>query len=495
MSIYGEDENEQDLGHPDSAIRLASAVHRFRIPEIDTAEKKISFSNSFRTTGTHDKTRRVLLKADEARKSLLEGLQAKKVSFERVVGDARRYTPIIHQILLSCKVQPEVARLDERLLFRWSSGIEKDGDTTMTSAVSLKTTKTKKKVYQSEALMFDLVMSVVCEGLGRAGSATENSVSGEFAAASRDYAAAAGVFSFLANDQLPKWISKGSSVDEDSLPLECSVGVAKALHRLWTANAQQMAVATVLVKPGTPNYSLLAKLCLGVHEQLDEFNSIMQKEAFALKSRMEKEFFTLIAFQIQMQKSLSLYFQARTEWDKAKYGIAIALLSEASVHIQTRQSEASAKGVPDVTRTVALKPLNNDLKDLRHHMQTLLNAWETDNSRVYFENVPQVLPAENMLQEGLQMNKMEPFSLVDVDPLLLILPPDKNSTNDKPRSTNKPPPPPSYSAASAGPVIPPPPPAYHMLAPMAPPPFQPPPLQRSDSDLARELQKKWNMEG
>ena len=103
-----------DLGHPDSAIRLASAVHRFRMPK-PNPDRKLSFARSFRTAGSTEKTRRAILKADELRKKLTEAVSAGKVSHERVVADARRYQPLIHQILVSCKFQPEMARLDGKL--------------------------------------------------------------------------------------------------------------------------------------------------------------------------------------------------------------------------------------------------------------------------------------------------------------------------------------------------------------------------------------------
>ena len=131
----------------------------------------------------------------------------------------------------------------ERLVFEWMSGIEQD-----------------PPAYASEAIMYEMVMAVASEGLGRAGAATESSVAGEFAAASRDYAAAAGIFHQLATELLPKWIAKGSNVKEETLPSECSAFMASALEQLFQVNGQQMAVATLLVKPGTPNYSLLGKL-------------------------------------------------------------------------------------------------------------------------------------------------------------------------------------------------------------------------------------------
>jgi BRO1-like domain len=416
------DHKSPSLDHPDSCIRLACAVHRFKVPKIT---RKVTFASSFSTVGQADKTRKLMLNADSQRQRLDDALSSKKISSERVLSESKRYQPMIHSILLSCKVQPEEARLDERLIFAWSSGVEEN-----------------PKAFKSEAIMYDLVLTVASEGLGRATSATENSVAGEFAAASRDYAAAAGVFQFLADDHLPKWISKGSKVNEEQLPAECHAPFAKALSHLFMANGQQMAVATVLIKPGQPNYSLLAKLCLGISEQLDGFVSKLRKEAFHQMSRLDPDFFILISFQINLQKSLSLYFQARDLWNKTEYGNAIALLSDATVALRTRDSE-SGEGVPEIART-PLKVLKEDLEDLRTHMAVMLRQWEKDNSSVFFHSVPQYVAAGKKLQEGYLMNKATPYALEEAEPVLLQLPEGA--------------------------------------------------LQRSDSDLARELQEKLNTE-
>jgi hypothetical protein len=56
------DDSKDDLGHPDSAIRLASAVHRFKMPR-PNPERKISFAQSFRSAGSSEKTRRIILQA------------------------------------------------------------------------------------------------------------------------------------------------------------------------------------------------------------------------------------------------------------------------------------------------------------------------------------------------------------------------------------------------------------------------------------------------
>lgn len=411
-----EDQKAPNLDHPDAAIRLASVVHRFRVPQM--TQRCVIFAKSFNTVGQHPKTRKLMLNADDHRKRLQEACDATKISSERVTNDARRYIPFIHNVLVSCKVQPENARLDEKLVFEWMSGIEA---VTTTDDKNKKNKSNKPKAFASEAIMYDLTMAIACEGLGRAASATENSVAGEFAAASRDYAAAAGVMEFLYKEHLPKWVSKGSNVQPDKLPSECHIAATKAFHQLFMANGQQMAVATVLMKPGKPNFSLLAKLCLGICQSLEDFMSIMRKDADEAKSRMDKDFFSLIAFQIGIQKALSLYFQARSAWDQDDFGVAIALMSEATVALRTRDSPTSS-GLPDITKTPALSPLKSELQELRKHCNFVLHTWEKDNSSVYFAAVPQELSAEKKLQEGLRMNKTQTFTLEEADPALLVLP-------------------------------------------------------------------------
>lgn len=367
--------------------------------------RRISFASSFATTGKHEKTRKVMLKADDNRKKLRDAVLSERVSHERVVAEARRYQPYIHQILVSCKFQPEMARLDERLVFEWMSGVE-----------------TSKKYFKSEAIMMDLTMCILCEGLGKAGVATESSMAGEFAAASREYAAAAGIFQFLGDDHLPKWIARGSNTNEDDLPVECCTSTARGLSLLFQANAQQMAIATVLIKPGTPNYGLLAKLCFGVEEQLEEFISLMRKEAFSQMARIEKDFFTLINFQITLQKALSYYFQARSIWDEGEYGLAIAILSEATVFLRTEDSSSKIRGMPDVAKVASLALLIGDLNDLRSHMGLLLREWEKDNSNVFFDSVPRSVPSDKKLERGVRLNKVDKYHVADVDPVLLSMP-------------------------------------------------------------------------
>jgi len=177
-----------------------------------------------------------------------------------------------------------------------------------------------------------------------------------------------------------------------------------------------MAVATVLIKPGTPNWSLLAKLTLGIAEQMEEFVSILRSKSSAHMARIDDSFFTLVTFQINLHKSLSLYFLSRSVWDGPddEYGLAIAILNEAMKSLKTRDSTASA-GLPDISDSKSLKPLANDLIEARQHMKTLLTSWESDNSKVYFTRVPTTVPENRKIAKGVHMMKPDEYKLVEAD--------------------------------------------------------------------------------
>lgn len=409
-----DDDKGPDLSHPDSMIRLASTVLRFRCPEINKV-KNLNFVRSFRTVGTHTTTQSVLKQADSSRSYLAKSLSVsgKDTPHRTIVGAAQKYLPFINQILLACKVQPENARLDQQLIFDWSSGIEK-----------------KRRSFRSEALMYELIMTIATEAMGTAGMACDSCTDGKFADACRDFKKAAGIMEFLETEQLPKWISKSSDIEDKDIPAEANVGTCEAFKTLFLAIAQQMAVATTLVKSATPNYSLVAKLSLGIAEQMETFVSVMRSKAPTAKTRIDEDFFVLMTFEIELQRAFSLYFQARNYWDNEKdYGMGIAVLSLAINSMKTRESPVS-KGLPEIKKGSPLKSIEKDIADVKAHMNTLLKAWETDNSKVYFEKVPLVVTEDKKLQSGVHMMKPDKYELEEVEPIPLILPDDKREEAD-----------------------------------------------------------------
>jgi hypothetical protein len=400
-----------DLSHPDALIRIVSTVLRFKIPNVGEEGKQLSFRNSMRTVGTSPRTADVLKKADEARKYLLTVISTDPVPHKTTISAAQKYIPLMNQILLSCRVQPESARLDERLFFQWSSGIEDE-----------------RSYFKSEAMMYELVMAIAVEAMSTAGLGCDLCTEGDFAAASREFKKVSGMFDFLNVNLLPNWIARGSDVMNNDMPAEASLGTTMAFKTLYCAIGQQMAVATVLMKPGTPNYSLLAKLCLGIADYFEVFVDTLRTKAPQVKEKIDENFFTLVTFQIQLQKSLVNYFMARHTWDlNDNYGLAITMMNEAKSMIATRPSPTSP-GLPRISSKSPLKALETDLSTVKVHFTNVLREWEKDNSSVYFSKVLSKLPEEHRLTTGIQIIKPEPYSLADVDPLPLVLP-NQNDAN------------------------------------------------------------------
>lgn len=255
-----------------------------------------------------------------------------------------------------------------------------------------------------------------------------------------------------------------------------------------------MAVATALMKPEKPKYLLIAKLCLGICSLFEDFSRVMRNKANH-NSKFDKSFFTLLTFQVTLHKALSFYFQARDVWDKGEeYGVAISMLNEASSLMRTRSSP-TGKGIPEIENKSSLRALNNDIADFKAHISELLSIWELDNSTIYFCRVPDDIPDGQIIPQGLIMMKPELYSLDDVNPLPLSIP----SRHDEIAASTL-----ISSSISQSPVTQrssdmlPPPPILSDIDVPPPPPYSPhssaksPSHQRSDSDLARELQAQLN---
>eukprot|EP00984_Skeletonema_dohrnii_P014397 scaffold6036_cov150-Skeletonema_dohrnii-CCMP3373.AAC.9 len=341
-----------------------------------------------------------------------------------------------------------------------------------------------KEFSDSEALMFELVLSIATYALSESNIGCDSCVDGDFPKASRQFAKAAGIFQYLGEDVLPNWMANSAQhaeLENETLA-ETRVGVCLAMQHLYMAMAQQMAVATVLAKPGTPNYALLGKLSSGIAAELETFVTTFRSKSPVHMSRIDPSFLTLITFLINIQHSLGLYFLGRSLWLNCEYGVAIAAISEATVAARTRTTP-TGRGLPEIESTSPLQSLSPELSNYRKHMVSLLQSWEKDNMLVYFNKVPPSVPADKALKP-IRMHKIEEYCLDIKDPLPFSLPgvcdeqevssPTKvesktsESTDESSKGTN----PPSYDDA------------------MNNSSFQ----QQVDCDLARELQDKLNSE-
>lgn len=115
----------------------------------------------------------------------------------------------------------------EPISFSWMSGVECN--------------QTKKsKYFDSEALMFELVLSLQTYALCESNLGCDSSVSGEFGQALKKFTTATGIFQFLGQDLLPEWMAKSkqhAEMEKESLA-ETRVGVSVALTNLHMAMSQ-----------------------------------------------------------------------------------------------------------------------------------------------------------------------------------------------------------------------------------------------------------------
>ena len=236
--------------------------------------------------------------------------------------------------------------------------------------------------------MYELVLVLATLALSESNLGCDACMEGKFPEASRQFSKTAGVFKLLGTDIVPNWMANSvqhAEMDKKSLA-ETRVGVCVAFTSLFMAMSQQMAVATILVKPGTPNFALVGKLCMGIAEDLDSFVSTLRSKSPVHMSRMDPSFLTLITFSTNVQRASSLYFLARSLWNDAEYGVAISALSEATVAMRTRTSP-TGRGVPEIEPNGPLQSLLVEVNGFRQHMAELLKSWEKDNQLVYFEKV------------------------------------------------------------------------------------------------------------
>ena len=207
-------------------------------------------------------------------------------------------------------------------------------------------------------------------------------------------------------------------------------------------------------------FAALLVLLLRLHSSLRSSLAIR----FFIANSLHQQHNRYLTFQINLQKGMCSYFLARSVWDKGvdgTYGIAIAMLHAAQKVMATRDG-ISSPGIPPIDSGSALRNIVGDLNDMRAHIAKLTAAWVKDNDSIYFNKIPERVPEDRKLAAGSKIINPTAFNMSeDVEPVKLGAPDQKTAGQGD------------------------------LPAPTAPPPPTAP-IQRSDSDLARELQEKLN---
>ena len=433
-----------------SLVRLATSLNQYTCGSIDSANK-LTFSKAFSSAGMHHPSTASLLRAlDAGRVDLATSLTSGEARASK--ANALRYLPLIRRLLMSCEVQPDTAVLDERLSFMWRGALEGDGPG-----------GERGKVRSSQALMYEVTMAVASAAVACAALGCEASQRGDFVEATKSFKEAADIMNHLHSEHLPQWVSLGSTSASSDLPIECTAGGCKAYESIFRAHAQQMAVAKAL-EGATVNYSLSAKLCAGVKEQVEDFVRVLRSEGAVHYCRLPASYLKYVAFQTALQDSLSLYFVSRSSWSKGQYGLALAQLYSARSLLSVRASVTSP-GIPEDVESSrsALHVLLPDLNSLRSHCDALASSWKRDVDTVYFDKIPETVPTSSR-PKGVKMVKVDRWRHAEPGDL-----------EPAPLSVKAPDPPPGGGGEEEG----------------RPPPTAPK-EDMTDEEMARELQRRLN---
>ena len=204
---------------PKSLLRLCTSLHAYRPGTIDSVSK-LTFESAFKSAGGHHPNTSALLRSLSRSRLDLASSLTQTTSPSSTLENSQRYLPLIRTLLLSCEVQPDTAVLDEKLEFRWRGGLEGDD-----------LGGTLGKVRTSQALMYEVTMTLGSISLSHASLACSASLKGDFSEGVKEFKNAANVMEYLRGTHLPQWVALGASTNPSDLPCECDVGCAKGERR------------------------------------------------------------------------------------------------------------------------------------------------------------------------------------------------------------------------------------------------------------------------
>jgi len=246
------------------------------------------------------------------------------------------------------------------------------------------------------------------------------------------------------------------------------------------ASAHRLALA-VAIGDGTQvkGGALKAKLCAGYVACLEEAIGTMRSRAGAAYDKLQGVFKSCLAFHVAMGRGLMWLFQAIGHAENTETGSAIYCVRQALLFLRERPSMLES-GYPPLQGFLA--DYAAQVEAVRAYAQEQEQQYIHDNNTVYFNTIPDDLLAPS----GATIMKESAFEMPDAEGHMMTFTPAVESAA-----------PPTYTSAF-GPA----PPSYDSL-------IRPPgqsgqqaqaqaggggggALQRSDSDLARELQERLN---
>jgi hypothetical protein len=442
---------------------------------------------------------------NDNRALIIQLLSAGVLDTMSIINAVDAYLPALFHLISSLNRQDPV-RLSAPTVFEWKGEFSSGA-----------TSKFQEMVY-------DVVMMLHLKATmhyTHANSLLESDYVSNLPQAGQHYLSAASAMLYLAGDLLPKWVTKSNQTQK---PPENDAQVCMGLALYYQAKAQSCAALKASLKDGgsgTPPL-VLSKLCMAVASLCRDSVSNFQSASV----QVEVEFVIYISYLRELFMSMSYYYHASAQMSKEESGIALALFAKAR-NMLREQKPANGKrfdpayigaGIPSAMTTKVKAEVKNMIELIRDSESKA----DKDNRMVYFKSIPadaDLPPAP----EGALVMQAKPYVPPSSDVVVMFSAPSMTATGlaapsddgklastsgdavgagveVKAASTDSY----AYNEGGAGAAAVP---YGNASAPTLPPPYEAPPpyedhskydsssvtkIDRTDSDLARELQEKLN---
>jgi len=335
-------------------------LFRFDIP----LTKKISFHKYIRTQDVSSLD--ALSKASAARDDMVEHLK-KQEATQGLINAIENYIPHLFGLIVSVDGQPHI-RLNDPLSFSWTSSLTN-----------------KKSYFTDYTFRYETVMTLMAYGYAlcnRAWSICNGMKDTTFDEESKQAAhllrLAAGVFDYVHNVELPRWINLPAD-----RPFEAISPITAALSLMCVAGAQDIAVKKAVLKK--TSMQTTSKLSCDVWRKYESALQQLNTLSGDLKKHVNPVWKEFLAGCTVLQQANTLKFAGTVASESKKVGLAVGYLNLAVKKLKEIVC-------PYPGSTLGLwKPMIDEQKADIEHFQRLFTK---ENDLIAFEKVAD----ENLLE-------------------------------------------------------------------------------------------------
>eukprot|EP01117_Protostelium_nocturnum_P003930 TRINITY_DN1519_c0_g2_i5.p1 TRINITY_DN1519_c0_g2~~TRINITY_DN1519_c0_g2_i5.p1 ORF type:complete len:398 (+),score=122.40 TRINITY_DN1519_c0_g2_i5:48-1196(+) len=361
--------------HPEEML----SIYRFALPKT----RCVNFEQKIQTS--HQETQATLKKISNQREELRAFLDQETATGSQTAIE--KFIPLFSALAESIKNLPQ--DLSKATKFPWTTAVGK---------------RCSAGPYESTSPYWELISLYTALGISFRNRAAEHSKGLYSASNAEDLAEklkfisglltkASGVFEYTGN-LLGSWTDRPTQ-DIPEMNLNCFT----ALSELSLAEAQEVTVIKGL--SGGTSMRALSKLCLGIQSKMARVGELLKSSK--LWDETSPDFCNYVNVKSVFWRSIHHKLLAEQESQEGNHGIAIAQAAE-SLRILNNES-----------KTIQLGGLSTIWNKQHKEIQSILQQFEADNEKVYFEHVPDATTVRG--GEPAYLTKSVPFVPAPVSPI------------------------------------------------------------------------------